>query len=112
MKNIIEQRLVAIPQSDGTVVINKQKYRLQIQKFGFWKDVDITEVKAEENQWMITANAFGMSKTDIVPQDTIIKIQNNLGNEVIELGGKEPKKLVKEKTLENIIKRILKEYHI
>ena len=120
-KNIQEQDIKAQKTSDGKVNINGHKYRLEVKKpLVGWMKVNIEELTPVSSGWKVTASKMGVSQTDIVPQDTILVINKNIGQPQIDLGGKQPKRLVKEENmkkvikltetdLENLVKKVLKE---
>jgi hypothetical protein len=93
---IKEQDISVQKNNDGKIILNGQKYKLQVKKgiLG-WIGVDIDDLIQTNDGWKVTASAAGISKTDIVPKDTISIIYKNLGQPTIDLGGKEPKRLVK-----------------
>jgi hypothetical protein len=118
---ITEQKIDAKKTPDNNLYLNGLKYELQI-KNPFWMRVNVNELSPAENGWKITASKLNVQKTDIVPSDTIKNIIKSLGQEIIELGGKTPKRLVKinennmkkvnklnEENLKTIIKKVLKE---
>jgi hypothetical protein len=118
---ITEQKIDAKKTPDNNLYLNKFKYELQI-KSPFWMRVNIDELSPVANGWKITASKLNVQKTDIVPSDTIKNIIKSLGQEIIELGGKTPKRLVKinennmkkvnklnEENLKTFIKKVLKE---
>ena len=123
-KNIQEQDIKAQKTSDGKVNINGHKYRLEVKKpLVGWMQVNIEELTPVSSGWKVTASKMGVSQTDIVPQDTILVINKNIGQPQIDLGGKQPKRLVKEENmkkvikltetdLENLVKKVLKEQEI
>jgi hypothetical protein len=120
-KNIQEQDIKAQKTSDGKVNINGYKYRLEVKKpLVGWMQVNIDELTSIPSGWKVTASKMGVTQTDIVPSDTISVINKNIGQLQIDLGGKQPKRLVKEENmkkiikltetdLENLIKKVLKE---
>lgn len=84
--------------SDNKLNINGLKYRLQIDK-GFlgWLDVNVNNVTPYGASYKIEASLGPIKKIDIVPSDTLLSIKNNLGKEKINLGGKTPKRIIKDK---------------
>jgi hypothetical protein len=97
IKGIIKEQDISVQKNnDGKIIINGQKYKLQVKKgiLG-WIGVDIDDLIQTNDGWKVTASVAGISKTDIVPKDTISIIYKNLGQPTIDLGGKEPKRLVK-----------------
>lgn len=120
MKNLKEQSLVAKKTDDGKILINGQKYKLQVEKpIVGWVNVNIDNIEQTNDGWRVTASKLGSHQTDIVPSDTINIIKQNLGSQEIKLGGKTPKKLVKEmkkrivklteNDLESLVRKVLKE---
>lgn len=117
--NQLSEQIKAVPTPDKNVDINGQKYKLEIKKGFGWMGVNVDKLVPTKDGWQVTASKLGMSQTDLVPQDTINLVVKNLGKEMIELGGKTPKRLVKvnegkvvkltENDLDNIIKKILSE---
>ena len=120
MRNKLSEQLNAQKTNDGKILINGQKYKLQVEKpIVGWINVNIDNVEQTKDGWKVTASKLGSTQTDIVPSDTLNVIKQNLGSQEINLGGKTPKKLVKEmekkviklteSDLENLIKKVLKE---
>lgn len=117
--NQLSEQIKAVPTPDRNVDINGQKYKLEVKKGFGWMGVNVDKLVPTKDGWQVTASKLGMSQTDLVPQDTINLVVKNLGKEMIELGGKTPKRLVKvnegkvvkltENDLDNIIKKILSE---
>lgn len=100
LRNIVKEQVTTKPPisvvKDGSnVSINGQKYKLQVYKLGGWKDVDVDDIKSTPNGFQVSASFWGVSKTDLVPSDTIDHIKMNVGKPEINLGGKIQKKLVK-----------------
>jgi len=107
MKNkLFEQSLNAKKTNDGSVIINGYKYRLEILKpLMGWIKVNIDEIlPTNEGGWKITASKMGATKTDIVPNDSIMHITKNLGQDKIVLGDKKEKRLIKESNAKQIVK--------
>ena len=118
MKSLNEQiKAQATPKK--TVSINGQEYKLEVKKGFGWMGVNVDKLVPTNDGWQVTASKLGMSQTDIVPQDTINVVAKNLGQPMIDLGGKTPKRLVKvneskinkltEKDLNNFVKKVLSE---
>jgi len=98
MKRILSEQItpLKIEQNDKFITINGQNYKLQIYKFGTWKNVDINYLKPRpDGGYDIKASLGLFSQSDIVPVDTVQQIISNLGKPEINLGGKTAKKLVK-----------------
>lgn len=118
MKKINEQIKAQVTPSKH-VNINGHEYKLEVKKGFGWMGVNVDKLVPTKDGWQVTASKLGMSQTDVVPKDTINVVEKNLGQTMIDLGGKTPKRLVKvnenrvvemtEKDLNNIVKKVLQE---
>jgi len=118
MKKLIEQVQAQVTPKKN-VSLNGQEYKLEVKKGFGWMGVNVDKLTPTKDGWQVTASKLGMSQTDMVPQDTINLVSKNIGKEMIDLGGKTPKRLVKvnegnivklsEKDLNNIVKKVLQE---
>lgn len=103
--NIQEQGVKAQKTNDGKVNINGYKYRLEVKKpLVGWVQVNIDDLVPTQSGWKVTVSKMGVTKTDIVSQDTVSFINTKIGQAQIEFGGKEPKRLVKEENMKKIVK--------
>jgi uncharacterized protein YktB (UPF0637 family) len=115
MKNNINEQQLDVKVDNGFLILNGIKYKLQVKKEtfldknGIWLDVNVDSLTKKGNDWEITASKLGISQTKLVPSDTINIITNNIGKDEIALGGKEPKKLVKENSTKKMKKYIVSE---
>lgn len=119
---LTEQTLNAQKTENKNLSLNGIKYALEV-KNPFWMRVNIENVVPKQTgDYEITASKLKLTQTDIVPKDTIFNIIKSLGKDIINLGGKIPKRLVKinennmkkvvkltEKDISNLVKKVLKE---
>lgn len=104
--------------NNGTIIFNNLEYKLEIKTPLGWSTVNIKKIRPVSNGWEITAGKLGMSKTEIVPKQTIDIISKNLGKDIIEFAGIQPKRLVKvnnmkinENQLSKVIRKALNEHY-
>jgi hypothetical protein len=115
----LNEQVKAQASPNKNVIINGQEYKLEVKKGFGWMGVNVDKLVPTKDGWQVTASKLGMSQTDVVPQDTINLVAKNIGQPMIELGGKTPKRLVKvnenkvvkftKKDLNNIVSKVLKE---
>lgn len=103
-EQILEQTLNAQKTDDGKLNINGHKYKLEVQTALGWVSVNIKKLVQTANGWEVEASKGWMSQTKTVPNDTVSIIKQNIGKPTIDLGGKEPKRLVKEEKMKKVIK--------
>lgn len=103
---ILEQRLLKEEEpilkltvsktNDGMLLINGVKYKLQVYKLFGWRDVTVTGLTPKGTTYEITAKLGPVSKTSIVPDKAIAKIERMVNQRppasLIELGGEETEK--------------------
>lgn len=104
--------------NNGTIIFNNLEYKLEIKTPLGWSAVSIKKIRPLSNGWEITASKLGMSKTEIVPKQTMDIISKNLGKDIIDFGGTQPKRLVKindmkinETQLSKVIRKALNEHY-
>ena len=116
---VLNEQIKAQVTPSKNVNINGQEYKLEVKKGLGWMGVNVDKLIPIKDGWQVTASKLGMSQTDVVSQDTINVVAKNLGQPMIDLGGKTPKRLVKvnenrvvkltETDLNNLVKKVLSE---
>lgn len=104
--------------NNGTIIINNFEYKLEIRTPLGFSGVNIKKVRPVANGWEITASKLGIPQTNLVPKKIMDIISKNLGNDIIDLGGEQPKRLVKikdmkmnENQLSRVIRKALNEHY-
>lgn len=104
--------------NNGTIIFNNIEYKLEIKTPLGWSNVIIRKVRPLSNGWEVTASKFGLTQTNVIDKKIMDIISKNLGNQTIELGGEQPKRLVKvnnmkmnENQLSKVIRKALNEHY-